>query len=103
MDNTVLIGIGTVVGAAVASFVANRAGSKPSQKVAHQLLKAEGENGDATVLQKINEIHNDVRDTRDLASQVKGRFDGLDRKVDGLVERVSKLEYVTGLRSNGRN
>ena len=94
MDNATLVGIGTVVGAAIAAFVASRAAKSAN----HQLTQDKGENGHATVRRTLREIQEDVRDTRDLAARVEGRFDTLDDKVDRLGDRVSDLEHVTGLR-----
>ena len=63
-----------------------------------ELTKDKGQNGSATIRRTLREIQEDVRDTRDLAARVEGRFDTLDDKVDAIGERVSQLEYVTGLR-----
>lgn len=91
-----------VVAGVVIKVVDHFANKRGRNEVRRELLSDEGENGDATIKRTLREIQEDVRDVRKLGTRVEDRFDQLDDKVDGIGERVSKLEYITGIRRSQR-
>lgn len=87
--------VGTIIGAALASFVAIRQGTK---KAEHQLMVDEGENGHTTARRLLNRIDDNVTQLTSTVGQLDGKADDLAKTLGEHGARIEVLEHFTGLK-----